>query len=231
MFKSKIVHPLNTTVSATLLGLTLLSMVGTAQATILELDFSNSGAFSGTAPSSPSDPSAVYAKAIFDDLGGSGSVTLTMSVLSGLLPAGTYVNDWYFNSSITPLASITHVSGDTATAGNSPNAFKADGTGGGFDINFSFPTPNPGQIGQGGNSVYALTGTGLTANSFNSLSVPDPNGGGYLGAVHVQGYGNSVWIAASKPVSPVPEPKTYAMLLAGLALVSFSARRRKNFAA
>lgn len=36
------------------------------------------------------------------------------------------------------------------------------------------------------------------------------------------GYGGSV------SVSPVPEPKTYAMLLAGLGLLAFTARRRKS---
>ena len=37
-----------------------------------------------------------------------------------------------------------------------------------------------------------------------------------------QSYGGSI------SVSPVPEPKTYAMLLAGLGLLAFTARRRKT---
>lgn len=37
-------------------------------------------------------------------------------------------------------------------------------------------------------------------------------------------------IPASIPTSPVPEPETYAMLLAGLGLLSFTARRRKQSA-
>jgi hypothetical protein len=183
------------------------------------------GTFSDVAPST-TPVNAVYAKAIFQD-SGVDTVTLTMKVLPGILPAGAYVPEWYFNSTTAPLNSITHFSGDTASSvGNTPNTFKADGTGGKFDILFKFPVSNPGQIGQGQQSVYTLTDTGLTANSFNSLSVPAPNGGGYLGAIKVQGYGkgNSAWIAAA----PVPEPKSYAMLLAGLGLVGFSARRRMN---
>ena len=79
-------------------GIGLLSLVGTSQATMFEIDFSNAGTFYGTAPSLPVSPSSVYATAIFDDHGGTGSVTLTMSVLSDLLPSSTYASDWYFNS-------------------------------------------------------------------------------------------------------------------------------------
>ena len=76
----------------------LLSLVGTSQATVFEIDFSNASTSSGTAPSLPVSPSSVYATAIFDDHGGTGSVTLTTSVLSDLLPSSTYASDWYFNS-------------------------------------------------------------------------------------------------------------------------------------
>ncbi|MGB2833536.1 MAG: FxDxF family PEP-CTERM protein [Methylotenera sp.] len=50
----------------------------------------------------------------------------------------------------------------------------------------------------------------------NIAGVPDPLGGnGSTFGIHVQ-------------VTPVPEPETYAMMLGGLALVGFSARRRKT---
>ena len=53
---------------------------------------------------------------------------------------------------------------------------------------------------------------------------------GYNGelALHVQGIdsnGDSAWYTAT---SPVPEPETYAMLLAGLGLLGFMAHRRKQ---
>ncbi|MBS0299763.1 MAG: FxDxF family PEP-CTERM protein [Proteobacteria bacterium] len=44
---------------------------------------------------------------------------------------------------------------------------------------------------------------------------------------------NNAWVFLSEVqfnVSPVPEPETYAMLLAGLGLLSFAARRRKSIA-
>ena len=178
-----------------------LSMVGTSQTTVFEI--ANSGRFSGTAPSSPSH-STVYAKAIFDDHGSSRSVTLTMSVLSGLLPTGAYASDWYFNSIKAPLTHISYVSGDHANSvDNGTNSFKADTTGGNFDFAFHFSNHNH-DISGGETSVYTLTDLGLTANSFRSFSVPSRCGvgenedghhhqnfigEGLLGAIQPQGYG------------------------------------------
>lgn len=39
------------------------------------------------------------------------------------------------------------------------------------------------------------------------------------------------WLVRTTPISSVPEPQTYTMLLAGLGLMGFTARRRKNLAA
>ncbi len=124
-------------------ALGLLSVAGGAQAAIFQIDFTTAGAFSGTAPSQPTDPNAIFATATFDDHNSSGSVTLTMNVFNNL-SAGAYVNDWYFNVDSAPLAGITFVSGVAAqTIQNGTDAFKADGTGGNFDFAFHFPTRNP----------------------------------------------------------------------------------------
>jgi hypothetical protein len=212
----------------TVAALGFLSVAGTAQANVFEIDFMTANYFVGNAAAIPALPglNTVFATALFDDHGSSGSVTLTMHVLSNL-SAGAYVNDWYFNTSTAPLNSITYVSGQAASLVQTGviNSYKADGTGGKFDFAFHFPTANPGQLAQGNTSVYTLIDSGLTAASFNSLSVPAPNGGNYLSALHVQGYGNSAWIGGTQNVNPpcpdcsvvtVPEPTTLLLMSAGL---------------
>lgn len=47
-------------------------------------------------------------------------------------------------------------------------------------------------------------------------------------ALHVQGIGSNDDSGWYVPTSPIPEPETYALLLAGLGLLGFHARRRKQ---
>ena len=42
------------------------------------------------------------------------------------------------------------------------------------------------------------------------------------------GYGNTNTVFTVTNIAPVPEPETYAMLLAGLGLLGFIARRKKS---
>ncbi|MEO6561693.1 MAG: PEP-CTERM sorting domain-containing protein [Nitrosospira sp.] len=56
------------------------------------------------------------------------------------------------------------------------------------------------------------------ANSYYSLTLPDPGAGNTY----------TFTVTQTQTVGVVPEPETYAMLLAGLGLVGFIARRRKQ---
>lgn len=82
----------------------------------------------------------------------------------------------------------------------------------------------------------------LTQAQINKLAYADCAPGGMMGAVcmtgtTVAGYGSvgtmsgypaSQTITAAAVPAPVPEPETYAMMLAGLGLLSFFARRRRQ---
>jgi PEP-CTERM motif len=81
--------------------------------------------------------------------------------------------------------------------------------------------------------VIVASATGAPSNTLNFVFGPGPVPGNYdlnIAGVKINhslpgGYNGIITI---DPILPVPEPKTYAMLLAGLGLVGFSARRRMN---
>ncbi|WP_445229582.1 FxDxF family PEP-CTERM protein [Duganella rhizosphaerae] len=83
--------------------------------------------------------------------------------------------------------------------------------------------------------------TGLTANILAPLASVNGGSGVINGNVIVDSWSSSVQINANHffkstdvrgyTIAAVPEPETYAMLLAGLGLVGFMARRRKQAAA
>jgi len=201
-----------------------------ANANLFAIDFSSSGTFSGTAPPLP-PASDVFARALFDDGGGTGTVTLTMSVYNNLT-VGAYVNDWYFNVANNTALSIEFISGIAApTVVNTPDSPSPSlGEAGKFDFAFNFYTSNPGDLGRGFNSVYKLTGADIDAFSFNAPSLQQGTSEVYVGAIHAQGYGDSVKIAGEPNQNPdpipTPEPSSLALLGLGLIVSVFSLRRR-----
>ncbi len=226
-----------------------------AHAGTITFFFGNSGAYSGTVPSGTPD---VYASATLNWTDGSHTATVMMSVDG--LPTGAYVNDWYFN-----LANNNIVTGAVQSGGDTAatllqfgqqNGYNADG-GGYLDLRFSFSTSDH-QLGSGHSSEYTITTADvLGANAFSDFSVHKNGKLGWVvdarmieAAVHVQGYGNSVWLkqcdsttgvdcgppvidfCTEHPTDPacvdIPEPASLAILGTGLLGLAFVRRRKAS---
>ena len=80
------------------------------------------------------------------------------------------------------------------------------------------------------NDNFYGTGDKFKSNSDGSYATQGP-GGWWFTADVVDTNGATGLVAARDLVSAIPEPETYAMLLAGLGLMGFIARRRKQLAA
>jgi len=124
--------------------------------------------------------------------------------------------DFSPNPSTTPKSTFEDSNVGGVTSVKSDNG---DSSGG---VKFDFGTT----FGQGANNR-------LSQNDYVHWSVATLASGSTLNNmyIHVNGLpnGNSAKYTNLPPVvAPVPEPETYAMLLAGLGLIGFSARRRVN---
>ena len=76
------------------------------------------------------------------------------------------------------------------------------------------------------NAAFITANGGTVGSAFNALVAGLDSGRAYLN-VHTSSFGGGEIRAL---LAPVPEPETYGMLLAGLALVGAVARRRKQTA-
>ena len=145
----------------------------------------------------------------------SGGALFALTGTFGWLPASAFLSHLWFNG---PSGTVAAIGGNTfkaqPTYGSTTNASYQ------FTWDATYPTAgNPGsdRFLATDTSTWQILGAGITAASFSLPMM-----------VHIQGLeGNTLGLDSSiKVLSPVPEPSTYAMLLAGLGLLGFMARRR-----
>lgn len=155
----------------------------------------------------------------------------------GTMAPGEFITELSGNYNGGPLA-ISNVAGTGLNSYEgfsfASDSFKADGDGF-FDWKIDL-SKNPPRF--DGNDTLSWDFMGATLPLFNSISVNGPEGkNGFLFATHAQGLvnGGSGWFngqlaPGSTPfeVTPVPEPETYALFAAGLAMLAFMNKRRKK---
>jgi hypothetical protein len=143
-----------------------------------------------------------------DDGGGNWTFTLNTSDLNAIFGAGSFID--------TMTVVGTKPTSSSTDAGGGVSVVDPTGPGGSFNFRYDF--------GSDGSSDRLTANESVTWHVSGLGSDPLPLDGQL--ALHVQGTSStpdSAWY-----VSPVPEPETYALLLAGLSLLGFMAHRRKE---
>ena len=210
----------------------LIAAVAASPAQAATVTFNYTESFGAVPPDGP----APWATSEFDDGGTAGSVTLTMSVAGTVGDAD--VTAMYFNLDpsldLTSLA-FSRFGGTGPTDANTnistgSDAFGPVGGDGFYDIEFDFPPPPGNQAARfnaGEDLVYTITGTGITASSFNVFGTPGPGGnaGPFLSVARFQSTGPDQ--NGSDFVGAVPVPAAVWLFGSGLlGLVGIARGRR-----
>lgn len=154
-------------------------------------------------------------------------------------PGPEFVTRWYFNNTLED--SIGNLKFSTTLEGTalaSKNFYPVDvndlnaGAGAMFDVYFQFQTSNnnDGRFENGDLADIFMYGVqGLTAETFNALSISNNNNKQYFAEAHIQGIseGGSAWVVPG-PETPVPEPGTMVLLGTGLFGLAIYGKRRLN---
>jgi hypothetical protein len=181
-----------------------LSLLASAPAMAITEDY-------GTLLSGSYQPSETFATLTVDGSGSVYNFSLSALDLNSIFGAGAFIGAIAVDLSPNLVPTISNISGGSPVS-YSPGG----GPGGAFEFRFDLTGPQQARL--VANETVSFTATFADAVTFNGDEF----------ALHVQNIGpngDSAWYVNS---SPVPEVDTYAMMLAGLGLMGFVARRRRN---
>ena len=181
-----------------------LSLLASAPAMAITEDY-------GTLLAGSYQPSETFATLTVDGSGSVYNFTLAALDLNSIFNAGAFIGAIAVDLSPNLVPVISNVTGD-APVGYSPGG----GPTGAFEFRFDLTGPQQARL--TANETVSFTATFANDVTFNGDEF----------ALHVQNIGEtggSAWYVNS---SPVPEVDTYVMMMAGLGLMGFVARRRRH---
>ena len=195
-------------------------------------------AFSGYVPPAGSTP---WLTAKFADTG-TNEVTLTLTASN--LGGTEFVSNWFFNytgaSNLSIIQIMQFTEDDAPSATNALGVlgrYKADGTGGWFDLTFAFPTEGADRFTNGEYAIFTITGEGLTSEMFLAQSWDSKTGGErsvLYAAAHIQGIPlegggtTSAWVTTGTSTTHAPIPAAAWLLSSGLLGLAVIRRRLKK---
>ncbi len=163
--------------------------------------------------------SLVTAQAATYDFGLHDSTELSFPAGGGFVMPGAFADIYTFSLGASQLVSSTVVSNN----GPSLNIFAS--------LYALYSAGSDTLFGTSDDSLVAPAWSfnGSTGNTVHTVSL-DAGSYYYVVSGISNGQAGGVYVLSSTTTAPVPEPETYAMLLAGLAAIGFVAQRRKNAA-
>ena len=209
-----------------------MALTGLSQAATINYNIHNN--YSGISPAYPATAADPWLRMTIADVA-TDQVAITFEAVH--LTGGEFVSEWDFNFqpevpttlTFSPVIGLpSSGSYDLPVIGQVANSYKA-GSDKYYDINLMFESSNANsgvkRFTQGDVLVYNVTGSGITAGSFDYYSDPGGAAGPFHSAAHIQntpnGEGCSVWVSTA----PEPSAAIYSLLTA---TVGFALSRKRR---